>query len=146
MYSLVLILVPIVQQAWLEDLNAPDGDYPDVVLSEAYRFGVTKQASEVVKVLAWNHEGLMREKLVGWNTPSTLETWSAECQWRYRAWFLLDRALSPDPDWRYDEIIRGLTTKQSRLKALRELKEHIGAENYGAGMMPGPTPSYRMDP
>jgi len=103
-----------------------------VQLSDAYQFGVSREAVRDLWRLTTNHKSVMRNEVRSHNHADTAWYWEQECDWRSRCWFLLDDALFMDN-----------LTELQKVRSLAELRSLLGDADYYAGRMPEPTPRYR---
>jgi hypothetical protein len=111
-----------------------DERYPEVRIEDAQAFGIAPIAARNGWFQACRHRSAMRDTVAGgWNNdPETVSAWELECEKRARAWCVLDDALYADLPLR------------SKLRALNELRTILGPEDYHAGRMVSPFPSYRI--
>lgn len=114
--------------------NTPlQGSDRQVILSDAYRFGVGFHQARALWRLSEKHKSLMRDEVQWNNSPKAFAQWECEVQWRARCWYLLDDAVNcPELG-----IVR-------KLQSLNELRCLIGDEAFYAGIMPAPIPRYRI--
>ena len=76
----------------------------------------------------------MRWKIWANNDAATAALWEAECAWRAKCWDLLD------------DVLFCTYPPGKKLHSLIRLREMIGDDDYFAGRMPCPTPTYRTKP
>lgn len=116
-------------------LPVPDSHpcHPDVRLSDAREFGVSKEACRALWRLSTNHATVMREQVLAANSPAVFESWECECRWRAQCWDALD-----------DAVVCTHLTAERRLMGLERLRSLIGEEMWARREMPNPTPSYRL--
>jgi hypothetical protein len=107
---------------------------PDVTLSDAHRFGLTYEQTQIYRDLAYEDEKFWDAYLVGaQGIPSQMERAAEAKNYSNRAcliYWCLCIALSPYSD------------DDEKLDNLRELRERIGWEAYYMGVMPYPVPLY----
>ena len=126
----------------------------DVRLEDAHRFGVVPGTAVHLATLAKKHPEHMRGAVIGWNTAEQLGLWEVECERRFEIWNALARALDGQ-GYIFVECGWFLMGKEvitespvldvaERIEALHELRRLIGPENYAAGLVPKPTPTYRV--
>ncbi len=136
---------------WAVPTSPPEPPPSGIALIDAQKFGVDRLVVWQMTFLARGHSEVMRETVKANNSLDVADRWEAECKYRARCWDLLTIALDDDaaksaaflayPENRPPtdfEIYR------AKLNALAELRAKIGNEDYYAGVMPPPTPRYRL--
>jgi hypothetical protein len=115
------------------DDPAPLAELHGIRIEDGQAFGsLDPEACRSLWGLSRDHADKMRKTVEANNLQDVVRRWERECQWRSRAWYLLD-----------DVIHCPQYTLEKKLQSLKELRDLIGEEAYYAGMMPQPTPSYR---
>jgi len=130
-----------------------------VVAAHARLFGV-RDADEAWRMWnhAWKQQLALNSQVATWNKPAVYAEWSKEVDQRMEAWWLLGQALTrpylntyPVTDCDDDGTLRVRYVTQAwtnwdRVEALYRLRDLIGREAFYAGVMPRPTPNYKLLP
>ncbi len=108
------------------------GSTRTVVMADAMRFGIGFHEVRYQWNLSREHAARMRDTVRA-NDTTMLPMWEVECEFRARAFYLLD-----------DVINCPQMSLQNKLASLEALRVLIGDEMFFRGEIPRSTPSYRM--
>lgn len=132
MFTMLFLLVQLYSQEshrlWTTPLMASDRW---VVLSDAWEFGISPEATKANYRLAASHQLKMQDEVFTWNKGFVIRRWQEECYWRFKCWDLLD------------DVLNCHYTPCQKLEKLYQLRSMLGDDDYFQRRMPHPIPSYR---